>query len=161
MSTQIMSGARAKIGFIDPATNQATFVGIFNNVSYGLTYDVQPAFTLGRFSAADTDYVGQELVNISASGYRVIDHGAHADLKLPTINQLLQSDYLTIVIVDRKDPTKNIAHFKKVRTTGYSTSISARNLEEISATFVAISVDDETSVLKGTNEEAGSATRLP
>jgi hypothetical protein len=45
---KVMSGARAKFGIVDPATGKARYLGIFNNVSYGLTYDAQPAYILGR-----------------------------------------------------------------------------------------------------------------
>lgn len=158
MSTQIMSGARAKIGFIG-TDGRPVFVGIFNNVSYGFAVDAQPAYILGRFSAADSDYVSQEVVNISANGFRVIDNGAHVAGQVPTVNELLNHEYLTMVIIDRKDPTKSIATFRKVRPTGYSTSISARNLEEISMTFLALTVDDETS--GNGNVEGGDISNLP
>lgn len=162
MSTQIMNGARAMIGFMDQGT--PTFIGIFNNVSYGVTYDVSPAFILGRYSAAATDYVGQEMVNISVSGYRVIDSGPHSQGggRLPTLQELLNHQYITIAIVDRKDPSKKIAQFNQVRPTGYSTSISARQLEEIQMTFVATHMDDETTLARGGNsEEATTQVKFP
>lgn len=156
MAQKIMSGARAKFGILDPKTNQAQYIGIFNNVSYGLTYDAQPAYILGRYEPAEIDYTAQEPVNITCSGWRVIDHGAHADAKVPLLGELLRHEYLTLTIVDRQDPTRNIATFKSVRPTGYSTTISARNLEEITVTFVGIRVDDETSDARGGNKDATS-----
>jgi hypothetical protein len=154
---KVMSGARAKFGILDPATGQAKYLGIFNNVSYGLTYDAQPAYILGRYSPAEIDYTAQEPVQITASGWRVIDHGPHADGKVPNLKDLLKHEYLTLTIVDRQNPSKNIAVFRDVRPTGYSTTISARNLEEITVTFVGIFVDDESTA----NAEDPSALDLP
>jgi hypothetical protein len=152
-----MSGARAKFGVIDPATGEAKYIGIFNNVSYGLTYDAQPVYILGRYSPAEIDYTAQEPVSITASGWRVIDHGAHVEGKVPKLQDLLNHEYLTLTIVDRQNPTKNIATFRNVRPTGYSTTISARNLEEISVSFVGIFVDDESTV----NAEDPTSIDLP
>jgi hypothetical protein len=154
--SKIMNGARAKLGIIEPG-KQPRYVGIFNSVSFGLTFDTAPAYILGRYSAASIDYTAQEVIGITASGYRVIDHGAHADGGLPNLKDLLNSEYLTLTIVDRKDPTRNINTFKNVRATGYSTSINARNLEEITVNFTAINMDDETS----DNSEAAGSMDLP
>ncbi len=154
---KVMSGARAKFGIVDPKTNKAKYLGIFNNVSYGLTYDAQPAYILGRYSPAEIDYTAQEPVNITASGWRVIDHGPHAEAQVPNLKDLLRHEYLTLTIVDRQNPNRNIAQFRNVRPTGYSTTISARNLEEVSVTFVGIFVDDESTP----NAEEATALELP
>lgn len=159
-ASKIMNGARAKFGIIDPATDEATYIGIFNNVSYGLTYDAQPVYILGSYGPVEIDYTAQEPVNITASGWRVIDHGAQKDGRVPLLQDLLRHEYLTLTVVDRNDPTRNIAVFKNVRPTGYSTSISARNLEEVTVTFVAIAVDDESTVERGGNSDP-TAMRLP
>lgn len=140
---KVMSGARAKFGFVDPATGKTSFIGIFNNVSYGLTYDAQPVYILGRYSPAEIDYTAQEPVNITASGWRVINHGAHTAGKVPALADLLRHEYLTLAVFDRQNPDKAIAKFCNVRPTGYSTTISARSLEEVTVTFIAITVDDE------------------
>lgn len=152
---KVMSGARAKFGFINPG-EAPEYVGIFNNVSYGLTYDAQPIYILGDYRPAEIEYTAQEPVNITASGWRVIDHGPHKAGKVPHLQDLLRHEYLTLTVIDRQNPTKNLAVFKNVRPTGYSTTISARNLEEITVTFVAIRVDDES----GVNEDP-TAQALP
>lgn len=157
MAGKVMSGARAKLGIVDPLTGVVRYVGIFNNVSYGLNYDAQPAYILGRYSPAEIDYTAQEPVNVTASGWRVIDHGAHAEGRVPALSELMTAEYLTLTIVDRQDPTRNIATIRNVRPTGYSTSISARNLEEITVNFVGIYVDDENTI----NSEHHTAMELP
>ena len=150
---KVMSGARAKFGFIEPG-QPAEYKGIFNNVSYGLTFDTQPAYVLGAYAPVEIDYTAQEPVQITASGWRVIEHGAHVDGKVPNLMDLLRHEYLTLTILDRQT-NKTIAKFKNVRPTGYSTTLSARNLEEVTVTFIAIKVDDESTE----NEEDPSATQ--
>jgi hypothetical protein len=143
MPQKIMSGARAKLGVVDPRTGQVRYIGIFNNVSFGLTFDAQPAYILGRYSPAEIDYTAQEPVNVTASGWRVFDHGPHAEAQVPRLQDLLNHEYLTLTLLDRQNPTRNLATIRNVRPTGYSTTISARNLEEVTVTFVGIYVDDE------------------
>jgi hypothetical protein len=156
-----MTGARAKLGIYNPATGKTKTIGIFNNVSYGLTYDTQPAYILGRYSAAEIDYTSQEVVNINASGYRVINHGPHTEAGVPKLQDLLTADYLTLAILDRQLEANGgdgtIAKFHSVRPTGYSTTISSRNLEEITITFVGVLVDDEDT----TNTERVGSMDLP
>lgn len=158
---KVMSGARAKLGIYDPSTGKTRVVGLFNNVSYGLTYETQPAYILGRYSPAEIDYTAQNEVSISCSGYRVIDHGAHVEAGVPKLQDLLTSDYIELAIIDRQREASGadgrIAKFRQVRPTGYSTTISARNLEELSVTFVGILVDDEST----TNNENVGSTDLP
>jgi hypothetical protein len=156
MPPKVMNGARCILGFFDPNKGQTTPVGIFNNVSYGLTYDVQPVFILGRYSAAEIEYTAQEPVTVTASGWRVIDHGAHQDGRLPSLQQLLTHEYLQLAILDRQT-NKRVATIRDVRPTSFSTTISARALEELTITFMGIVMDDEST----TNSETSTATQLP
>lgn len=161
-----MSGARAKLGIIEGGPDgKAKFVGIFNSVSYSLTYDAQPAYILGRYSPAEIEYTAQEPVQITASGWRVIKHGPHRDGKVPALKDLLTHEYLSLVVEDRQqggatdDPKGRIAVFRNVRPTGYSTTITARQLEEITVTFVGILVDTPDDGIE--NNEAASASVMP
>lgn len=160
---KVMTGARAKLNVVDPNTGTTHAVGLFSNVSYHLTYDTAPVYVLGRFAAVEVDYTSMELIPITCSGFRVVDHGPWAECGLPRLQELLLSEYLTLDIYDRQaqalgDTTaKPIAHFNNVRCTGFQTTISARSLEEITASFVALTMDDETA----TNMEHGSAPAWP
>lgn len=158
---KVMNGARATLGVYDPATGTFKAVGIFNNVSYGLTYDAQPVYILGRYSPAEIDYTSQEPVSITASGWRVIEHGPHVDAAIPKLQDLLTHEYLELAVSDRQRAAGGadgrIAKFRQVRPTGYSTTISARQLEEVTCTFMAILVDDEST----TNAEGFGSTELP
>ena len=153
---RIMNGARAKFGFIDPATGTATICGIFSNVSYGLSFDAQPAFILGRYSAAEIDYVAAEPVRVTATGWRVIHHGPHTEAHLPRLQDLLKHEYLTLVIFDRQTNLP-VATIRSVRPISYDTTIANRNLEEITITFMGLLVDDE----DNSNSESVGATDLP
>jgi hypothetical protein len=158
---KVMNGARAKMGIYDPATGLTHVVGLFNNVSYNMTYEAQPAYILGRYSPAEIDYTSMDVVSITCSGFRVIEHGPHVEAGVPKLQDLLTSEYIHLAIIDRQREAQGkdgrISIFKNCRATGYSTSISARSLEEITVTFVGLLVDDEST----TNDESPTSTFLP
>ncbi len=155
------TGARARVGIFNPATGKTNFVGIFQNISWGLSYQAEPVYILGKYAAAEIDYTSQDVVQISCSGWRVIEHGPHQEAALPKLQDLLTSEYIEIVVADRQREAEGkdgrVTKFRNVRPLGYSTSISARQLQEISVNFVAILVDDEST----TNNEHPSAMQLP
>ncbi len=147
---KIMHGARAQLVI------ENNKVGIFNNVSYGLTFDTNTAFILGRFSPAEIGYTAQEEVSITATGWRVIDAGPH-ELKgaqLPHLQDLLTHNDITLMIYDRFTK-KNIATITGVRPTGYSSSVNVRQMQEITVTFKGLLISDEGIA------NAESATHLP
>lgn len=160
-TSQVFHGARAKLGIYDPSTGQVRIVGLFNNVSFGLTYEVQEAYILGKYAPAATTYVAQNPVNISASGYRVIGHGPHVEAGLPRLQDLLLAEYIEMTIIDRQTEVNGgdarVYKFHQVHPTGYTTTINARNQTEIQMTFVGILVDDES----GANVERPDAAVLP
>lgn len=156
MASKVMHGARAKLMISDPSTGKVDTVGIFSNVSFGVQYDVAPVFLLGRFSADELVYTGQEVVNINATGFRVIGSGPHKVAGVPELAELLSRGYLQMVVWDRGS-NQPIAKFHSVKAVGYSTTLSSRQLEEMSVSFVGLLVDDET----GTNEELPDAATLP
>ena len=153
---KIMHGARCKIGIVDSTTGQVRYVGIYNNVSYSVNYDVQPAFILGRFTAAALEFTAVEPVSVTCSGWRVVRHGAHVDGRLPSVKDLLRYDYLQIVLFDRQELVP-IATIRQVRPTGYSSSLTARQLTEMTCSYLGIPGDDE-DVAK---DEASDAASLP
>ena len=153
------SGARAIVSVQDP-TGITRQVGIFNNASYGLVYDAQPVYILGRYSPAEIEYTAQEPVQVTCSGWRVYGHGPHVEALVPSLSDLMNHEYLTLNIVDRQNAgpgTSPIAVIRNVRPTGYSTTINARGLVEVTMNFVGILVDDEST----TNEESPGKMDLP
>lgn len=156
MAAKVMSGARAKVSIYDPTTGQAKVVGIWNNFSYSVNYDVQPAFILGRFSAAELSTTGVEPVAISASGWRVVDHGPFVEGRLTNLKDLLLQEYLVLSVIDRQTG-KTVATIHGCLPTGTSTTLSARQLQESTNSYMGLLMDDESTV----NTEAASAADLP
>lgn len=151
---KIFGGHRA-ICYISKPGEPTKAVGLFSDISYSLTYTAAPADILGRFSAAEVDYTGVELVDISATGWRIIGQGPHAAAAVPKWQDLLLHDYLTLQVLDRA--TKEvIATIEKVRPLGYSTSIAAKQLTQIPVRYVGIIVSDES----GANSESAGASDL-
>lgn len=158
---RVMSGARAKVGFHDPLTGETKIVGIYSNVSYGVTYEVQPAGILGRFTYAEVDYTGVDLVQITCSGWRVVGHGRHKEGRLPRVQDLLLHEYLEMTVIDRQSEAlgqePRIAKIRNVRPTAGSEQYAHRALSEVNLTYVGILVDDEDTE----NAEHPTAADLP
>jgi hypothetical protein len=155
-----MHGARAQLIISDQNEGgKGEVVGIFNNVSVALTFDVQPVYLLGRLSAYELVYTAQEPVTVTASGFRVIGAGPHKTGRVPNLQDLLKHEYISLSIIDRnaEQGAKPIHVIHSVRPTGYSTTVSARNLEEITVTFTGLLIDDESSE----NNESVGASTLP
>lgn len=158
---KVMSGARAKVGVYDATTGEVKIVGTYDNVSYGLTYEVQPAFVLGRFSAAEIDYTSVDVVNITMSGWRIVGHGWHKDGRLPRVQDLLLAEYIELVVMDRQQEAlggePRISKIRNVRVTSGSGGFAARSLSNMTITAVGLLVDDEDTV----NDEHPTAANLP
>lgn len=156
MPAKVMTGARAQLMIVDPNTGEGRVVGIFNNVSYGLTYGAEPIFLLGRYSPDEIVYTAQEAVSVTASGWRVVDAGPHALAKVPKLADLLNHEYIELAIFDRQT-NKRIAKIHSVRPTSYNTTLANRQPEEVSITFLGLLVDDEST----DNTELPGASTLP
>lgn len=152
----IMSGSRAIVQMVDGA-GKANTVGIFSSVTYGVLYGVAAAPILGRFTPGTIDYVSMEPVGGSATGWRVVNKGPHALGLVPRLQDILTSPDVIFVIVDRKSG-KKVATIKQIKTTGYNTTINARQLEEITVNFQGLAFEDESS---GPFQEPASAAGAP
>lgn len=152
----VMHGARGKAGIVDPNTGLVTIVGIYNNVSWNLTYDTQPVFIIGAYAPAAIENVAQEAVTISCTGWRVVGHGAHRTGRVPKLADLLTAEYIQFTIIDRQT-NRRIATIRDVRPGGYSTALSARQLEEMTMPYIGRFCDDEDT----DNSERADSTTLP
>jgi len=142
-------------------------IGLFNNVSFGVTYDLAPVFILGRTSAAELAYVGMEIVNVSASGFRILENGPFAVVDagtgsalLPKLQDILNYQDLTLSLHDRleTDPDKStLMVLTSVKPQGFTSSVGARGLMEITVTFQGIHLSDES----GAQNESVGAANLP
>lgn len=150
--SKIMHGARAQV-YVG-----TKLIGVFTNVSYGSTYDIQPAYILGRFSPAELTYTAAEPISISASGWRVVGAGPYSEegSGMPLLQDLLTASDVTFSIWDRQ-LNKKIMTVEGVRHAGFNTSIAPRALEEMSLNFVGLRLSDENE----SNNESEGATDLP
>lgn len=139
---KVFSGARAKVSIFNPNTGTSQVIGIFSNCSYGFSYSTNPAYILGRYTAAEIDYTSVDTVSMSCTGYRVVGGGGHKIGAMPAVNDLLTHQYITITLYDRQTG-ENVATVTSVRPTGYSTSVDARNTVQITVNYVGIEVSDE------------------
>lgn len=141
---QVMHGSRA-ILWITKNNGVAKAVGIFNNVSYQLNYDTTPVFILGRFNPVEIVITGQEPVTVTASGWRVVDHGPFT-VGLPHLGELLAGDYkITLSIVDRQAKPGDPAILEVVDCVahGFSSSSAAKSIQEMTINFTGIALRDE------------------
>lgn len=155
MAAKTLSGARGQLLITDPTTGVAKVVGTFSSVNWGLNYQVQDIHVLGRYSAAETLYTSADVVNISATGFRVVGAGAHQSATVPYLQNLMTHEYGELAIFDRQS-NQLIAKMHSVRPTSYSTGLTARGVSEITVNFVGLLVDDES----GTNSESVGASTL-
>jgi hypothetical protein len=156
-----MSGARAKVGVYNATTGKSEIIGTISNISFGVTYDVQPAFILGRFGAAAIEYTAVDVVQITASGWKVFGHGWHIDGHLPRVQDLLLAEPIELVVIDRQQEAlggePRVAKIRNVRPTSGSGGFQARSLSENTYTYVGLLVDDESV----TNSEHPTAANFP
>jgi hypothetical protein len=156
----VISGARAMVSIAQG--DAFTPIGIYSDVSYSYNIDQQPVYILGRYSAASIDPVALEVCSISATGWRVLDHGPFAveGGNFTKLQNLVDAGYLTFRIFDRQlrngKPTM-MAEITKVRPTSAGGGFSMRQLSSVSYGYVGILMSDETA----DNSEAPGAMDLP
>jgi hypothetical protein len=118
MAAKTVHGARALVRLTNAGTNTAKPVGIWNSISFSVSYDVNPVFILGRFSAAELVTTGMEPVSITCSGYRVVDHGPMIEGGFSSVLDLLNQGDITLDIFDRQT-SKMIAQITGVKPHGF------------------------------------------
>ncbi len=149
VKAKTMTGARAKLYI-----NQQ-LIGIFSNVSYGVTYDVSPIYILGRFNAAELVYTGMDVVNVTATGFRAMGNGPYEASSVPQLQDLLNHEDISLQVIDRQatDPSKaNVMTVTGVRPLGFSTSSSARGVNDLTVNFQGTLLEDES----GNQEDTGA-----
>ena len=163
----VLHGARAKLGFYENATVDSignltggsfTPIGIFSDVSWSVNLDVQGAWILGRYTAAATEYVAQDLVHVNATGYRIVNHSWYQDAKFPRLKDLATAGYLTLHLEDRQSRL-SIGTISRLRPSSASVGFSPRSLSAVTHTYVGIYYSDEST--PDGNPEAADAMYLP
>lgn len=134
-------------------------VGMFSSFGYGLSYDLTPINILGRMSAAELVYTGQEPVRCNATGWRSIGNGPHTGPAVPHLQDLLIHESVDIEVYDRQAAagSRPMAIIRDVRPESYQSTISVKSPTEVTISFIGLLVDDES----GSNHEAAMAADLP
>lgn len=146
---RILTGARAQL------IVNGTVVGLFTSCSYNVTYDANAAYILGRYSAAEITYTSQEVISVDATGFRIINAGPYVVASVPKLQDLLNHNDISLALIDRKTNLTFLT-VTGVRPMGYSSTVSARGIVEISARFQGLLAEDES----GTQNESSGASTL-
>lgn len=137
--SRVIHGAKAKVYINDKP------VGIFTDVSYSLQFSATPTYILGRAAPQEIVLTGQDAVQVTASGYRVLGASPHLVASVPMLQDIMKHEGVSIRLEDRTGPDgKN--SFMKVQgivPTGWSTRSSARSVQEVSVNFVGTVIEDE------------------
>lgn len=149
MSQKILHGARAQL------IVNGRIVGCFTNVSYGVNYDVQPSFILGRFSPAELTYTGQDAISVTATGFRIVSAGAYVSAALPKLQDLMTHEDISLAIFDRQTG-QQILTVIGVRPVSYSSAQQARSVSDFSVSYLGTIASDES----GAQGEAAGASDL-
>ena len=141
---KMMHGSRAKVCIVD-ADGKTRDIGIWSQFSYQVTYDVSPAFIIGRFGPAGLFTTGVEPVSITAQGYRVVDHGPYTEGRMTNLKDLLNQGDILIKVYGRADLTgkKILAQIKGCLPTGTSSTVSAKQLQDSTNTYIGMLLEDE------------------
>lgn len=146
---RILHGARAQL------IVNGKIVGVFTSCQWGVNYDAQPSYILGRYSPAEITYTGQEPISVSATGFRVVDNGAYVAAGLPKLQQLMTHEDIALAIFDRQTG-KQIFTVTGVRPTGYTSGTAARSISDFSVNYLGLRSEDES----GAQGEASGASDL-
>jgi hypothetical protein len=150
---KILTGARAKVLI------NGQLVGLFSQCTWSIRQGKDPAFILGRYNPAEITPTTQEAVQISLSGYRVVDAGPYKVANATLLKNLLNEEDFAIAILDRQT-NKTIFTAVGCRVQGWSSGVAARGVSDIRIDVTGIRGEDEFGTAQGGDDEGGSASNL-
>lgn len=144
---QILTGARAKIMI------GSKVVGLFANCSWSVRQEKVPAYILGRYNPAEITPTSQEPVQLTLTGYRVVDAGPYKVASAQQLKALLEEEDFTVMVIDRRTM---IPIFTSIgcRVTGWSSGVAARGVSDIRVEVMGLVGWDEYSNADGDGETA-------
>lgn len=149
--SKVMTGARAKV-FVDNV-----LVGIFDSCSYAVNIGAEAIHILGRYSPAEITQTSYEAVTVNCSGFRIIGNGGHVLPKMPKLQDLLNLESITLVMVDRQGeddiPVMTVQNCLPIN---YSTGANAKATSRIQITYMGTHASDESGA-----QDEGGAVNLP
>ncbi len=146
---QTLHGARC---IVHITADKDTPVGVFNSVSYSMGITVVPIEVLGSLLPVELCQTSEDVVQITCSGFRVLNAGPYADGKVPLVKDLLKYDGVTLAIYDRQGnkndtggPLSPILTVQNAKCTGYRTTHNAKGVSDLEITYMGIVARDENS----------------
>jgi hypothetical protein len=124
-------------------------VGVFNSVSYSIGITVIPIEVLGSLLPVELVQTGQDVVQVTCSGFRALNAGPYSDGKVPLVQDLLRYDGVTLSILDRQKAeskpaiTQQLLVVKNAKCTGYRTTHNAKGVSDLEITYMGIVATDE------------------
>jgi hypothetical protein len=142
-------------------------VGIFNSVSYSIGITVVPVEVLGSLLPVELVQTGQDVVQVTCSGFRALNAGPYAQSKVPLVNDLLRYDGVTLSIFDRQKATDKasisqpLMVVKGAKCTGYRTTHNAKGVSDLEITYMGIVATDETATDQTMKDSTAVVYPLP
>lgn len=150
MAQKTMTGARAIVK-VDQEV-----VGVFDSCQYGANIGTEPIHTLGRYSANEISVTSYEAIQVSCSGFRIVDQGFHVLPKAPKLQDLLRLETVQLEVEDRQSG-KNVMVVKNCVAQSWSEAQQAKGSTRFNITYLGTVLSDES----GDQEESDDFTSLP
>jgi len=150
MAQKTMTGARAKVRV------DGNIVGVFDSCQYGANIGTEPIHILGRYSADEISITSYEAIQVSCSGFRIVDQGVHVLPAAPQLQDLLNFDTVQIEVEDRQSK-ENIMIVKNCVPQSWSEAQQAKGTTRFNITYLGTILSDES----GDQDESDEATTLP
>lgn len=150
MAQKTMTGARAKVRV------DGNIVGVFDSCQYGANIGTEPIHILGRYSADEISITSYEAIQVSCSGFRIVDQGVHVLPAAPQLQDLLNFDTVQIEVEDRQSK-ENIMIVKNCVPQSWSEAQQAKGTTRFNITYLGTILSDES----GDQDESDGATTLP
>lgn len=145
-----MTGARARVKV------NGQYVGVFDSCQYGASVGAEPIHTLGRYSPNEISITSYEAVQVSCSGFRLIDQGVHVLPAAPQLQDLLNFETVQLEVEDRQSG-KTIAIVKNCVPTNWSEQQQAKGTTRFNITYLGTVLSNES----GDQDESAGASTLP
>jgi hypothetical protein len=150
MAQKTMTGARAKVRV------DGNIVGVFDSCQYGANIGTEPIHILGRYSADEISITSYEAIQVSCSGFRIVDQGVHVLPAAPQLQDLINFDTVQLEVEDRQSGS-NIMIVKNCVPQSWSEAQQAKGTTRFNITYLGTILSDES----GDQDESDGATTLP
>ena len=111
---------------------------------------------LGRYSPDEISITSYEAIQVSCSGFRILDQGVHVLPAAPKLQDLLNFETVQLEVEDRQSGS-NIMIVKNCVPSNWSEAQQAKGTTRINISYIGTVLSDES----GDQEESDGATSLP